>query len=719
MRPRPLTAVRQRPGIFALIVFLVLQTLPITVMAQQGTEVFVLPVASVSTLYQVNIQKVLRDTYRRKLQSTAQAPNFRWSLESGALPTGLRVTPDGNVIGRPRAARAEPYQFNVRVLDSFGSSDELVLTFELRVEAAKIRLVSTDAPKLVPVSEESSGNENGSARINLTDRIAPLWNANHSGVKTSVDVATENVVNDSNRSQTVSSTPERVAPRRSSAAASADFIRTGSVSSPSTTTAAAPAAQDGADPSCPACRPTPPIDETKDFVIDVRTGETRGKKKFRLKDNARIVVIEKNPFLFEYKVTFKEKVIVESAISEYFAGWPLLADNLDKSKAETSTKSPDKARGEPCGALRDQYPARVGDLDRSRARMSEAVDWFAENYTPLADEYERIADELEGERKKLYDPNKSCTEVCQTATNIKSKLQGYDPDLDTLSKNLTRFKLMAEVFKDDVERLIEVVQDNPRPDPDRPAITGDECRTVLNNLRAEAAGYLTIVSDLETGIEKVKTGTKTFSALVKTINKVFSNPNAFHQVYNRGDYGSPTDLEITVETKDLTKADASFVKLIDAVTINFGGGPRFAVAGGVVVSPFETINFKRVPALVDGEPATIIGRDESSNSRILPILMLHGRFAEGRGPISGFHFSLGVTAKPTEDSTNVEFLIGPSISFIDQRLFFTFGGYAGRRKQLEGNFVPGQVLPEGFTDDIPTSNHLVWKPGFALTYKFK
>jgi hypothetical protein len=101
------------------------------------------------------------------------------------------------------------------------------------------------------------------------------------------------------------------------------------------------------------------------------------------------------------------------------------------------------------------------------------------------------------------------------------------------------------------------------------------------------------------------------------------------------------------------------------------------------------------------------------------MLMLNARLFDGKGPVSGVHMSLGVTAKPDDKGTNVEFLIGPSISFVEERLFLTFGGYAGRQKQLEGNLVPGQQLPKEFTDDIPTSNHLVWKPGIALTYKFK
>jgi hypothetical protein len=80
---------------------------------------------------------------------------------------------------------------------------------------------------------------------------------------------------------------------------------------------------------------------------------------------------------------------------------------------------------------------------------------------------------------------------------------------------------------------------------------------------------------------------------------------------------------------------------------------------------------------------------------------------------------LGLTAKPDNEGTDPEFLVGPSISFIEERLFFTFGGYAGRKQELEGNLTVGQKIPADFGDELPISKHYVWKPGFAITYKIK
>lgn len=103
------------------------------------------------------------------------------------------------------------------------------------------------------------------------------------------------------------------------------------------------------------------------------------------------------------------------------------------------------------------------------------------------------------------------------------------------------------------------------------------------------------------------------------------------------------------------------------------------------------------------------------------MLMLHGRIYSKPGwdYVSGIHLSLGLTAKPDNEGTDAEFLFGPSVSFIEERLFLTVGGYAGRKQELEGNLVPGQVIPKEFGDELPVSKHYVWKPGFAVTYKIK
>jgi hypothetical protein len=464
------------------------------------------------------------------------------------------------------------------------------------------------------------------------------------------------------------------------------------------------------DDPCPDCLPSVRPDEKTDFIINARTGETSGKKKFGLRDNARIIVIEKNPFLYEYRVTLKDKPIVESAIAEFFGGWPLFVDSV---KPKDDSKATAEAAAPPCPEL-DEALKELSGMEQYLADADSSADDNSLRNRYLAEKttYEGVSQQADSAKKTLYDENTSCSNVCATATGIRSTLGQYNPDLERLSDDVNRFKSHADTFQRDVLDLENRVRHS------KPALPG-ECLQVVDALRNVAAGYMTTAEDLESGIKKMTTGKKAFETIVKTINNVFASPNSFYQVYRRGEYSAPTDVEITVEKKDLTKDDATFAKVVDAEMLNFGGGARFAIAGGVVVSPFETINFKRVPALIGGQPVTIVGKDEGSNSRILPILMLHGRLFNGKGSVSGVHLSLGVTAKPDDKGTNVEFLVGPSISFIEEHLFLTFGGYAGRRKQLEGNLVLGQQLPKEFTEDIPTSDHLVWKPGFALTYKFK
>jgi len=408
---------------------------------------------------------------------------------------------------------------------------------------------------------------------------------------------------------------------------------------------------------------------------------------------------------------FKQKTAYE--ISDCDWSSDVCSSDLDDKKAAAS-----KAAAS-CTELENDFPLDYRAL-RSLGGQLQADDssvtgddTLRNRYTAAQKQYDAVAQLVDGKKKIIYDQNSSCTAVCKAATEARTAVQQYKPDLQQLTEDINKFKSRANTFQLGVQDLMDKVEKSGKKYP--PA-----CLDLLRQWNTLASGFMTTTGTLDTGVQKMTTGKKSLDTIAKSIDNVFSNPNAFYQVYTRGEFDLPTNVEVTVERKDITKDDAKFVQVGEMEIINFGGGARFAVAGGVVVSPLETINFKRVSALVNGQPVTVVGRDESSNSRILPMLMLHGRLMDFRkGPVSGLHMSLGVTAKPNDTGTNVEFLIGPSISFIEQRLFLTFGGYAGRRKQLEGNLTPGQVLPEEFTEDIPTSNHLVWKPGIALTYKFK
>lgn len=485
----------------------------------------------------------------------------------------------------------------------------------------------------------------------------------------------------------------------------ASFVRTGwAARAAETSGALEPPLQEGVSNSCPSCLPDPALDEEKDFIINARTGEKRGKTRFGRSERARIIVTDKNPFLYEYRVTLKDKPIAEPAIAAFFNRFSLFAEEL-KEKTEAGAV---KEALVSCPSLNE-----VTTVERQLAAEDSSTDANSLRNLYLAQKraYDEAARQLKEAQDVLYSPNASCPTLCATATNIRSSLQNHRPALQQLSEKITRFKIRASFLQSEVSRLQQGAALSPA------------CTTQLDQLRRLASDYANTADTFEKGLVTITNGKKTFDAAIKTINEVFANPNAFYQVYTRGPFSLPTDVEITVERRNLREESATFVKIGETETINFGGGARFAIAGGVVASPFESITYKRVPAIIDGRSTTIIGAENSSNSRILPILMLHGRLSEFKKPplgfISGIHLSLGITAKPNDEGTNVEYLVGPSLSFIEERLFFTVGGYAGRRQQLEGNLAPGQELPAEFKDDIPINNRLVWKPGFALTYKFK
>jgi hypothetical protein len=154
---------------------------------------------------------------------------------------------------------------------------------------------------------------------------------------------------------------------------------------------------------------------------------------------------------------------------------------------------------------------------------------------------------------------------------------------------------------------------------------------------------------------------------------------------------------------------------------NFGPGPRFILSGGIVISPLSQITYSTSANPTSGGLANIIIKQQQSNTRILPIAMLSGRFwdqlpykAEYR--ILPNYLSVGVTAKSTgSNGTNIEYLLGLSWAFANRQLFFTAGAYSGWQQRLNGGLTVGQATSLS-SSNLPTSETNVWKPGFSITW---
>jgi hypothetical protein len=154
----------------------------------------------------------------------------------------------------------------------------------------------------------------------------------------------------------------------------------------------------------------------------------------------------------------------------------------------------------------------------------------------------------------------------------------------------------------------------------------------------------------------------------------------------------------------------------------FGPGPRFVLAGGLVISPLQQVTFSTTATPGGtGATANTIIQQQNSGTRILPIAMLHARYWDQLPPNGWYawvpnYLSAGVTAKSSDNKgTNIEYLFGPSWSFAERQIFITAGAYAGQQQRLANSLTVGSTTGLSAAN-LPITQTTIWKPGFAITW---
>ncbi len=153
------------------------------------------------------------------------------------------------------------------------------------------------------------------------------------------------------------------------------------------------------------------------------------------------------------------------------------------------------------------------------------------------------------------------------------------------------------------------------------------------------------------------------------------------------------------------------------------GRPRFMLSGGMVYSPLPRRTFKPVKGFVldaQGNPtgdgdANVVGFDQNSPRRLFPMLFLNSRVLDHEK--ASLFFSLGITGKH-DDNVDMEYLVGPSVSFLNDRALFTVGAYGGLTQNLVSDVRVGDAIPDSLGDAKFFRKTLTWKPGFSFSYSF-
>jgi len=709
----------KRLRLIVLSLLMVAYGMPVSAVTEVTPDTFILPNAVAGETYNANIASTLQSTYHLRLESDARAAVFRWAMAGGEIPPGLMVRPNGAIVGVPRVARTEPYLFQVRVLDiSLPRSEPLKLNCTILVSSPRVRLAHISMPRLVGDGADEAAGISASSQLTLKSITTENKPSQPEGEINQPEVA-----------RPVTRT------NLSSNEVYASMLREKSE--------AKKASVPDDQPTCDSDHAPLPSGTGTTFSIDARDGNTSRDRQFERKEKVSVIIDNQNPYLYTYKFTSEKKVIEETApstffsflggvVGDYAAG--TAGDAAGKAKAQdlasgqiptgpyrfldTQAIRAVRIGAQNCGAYENTYKALISDvdaaLDHSRTIAAGLKQLSADN-KQRSDKYDTFIKTLHNGRAtsgELYCASKSLTEVPD---------KGAAPAaIETAQDAITQLNTSAEAFKIRIDALQEAYPD---------------CAdmVVLNLVRHAADGLIGDAAKYDKGLKKIAADLKTMNDLEESVAATLRDPRKFRTIVELGNYPRTTEVSLgltrtAIQPVDGKDAKAEELVKPDDTTLKFGHAPFFSISGGVVFSPLDKFEFDRIQGferdrqgnlvLVDGKPnlTTVVGRKEGSSSRITPMILLNGRVHDKVGPIDGIHVSLGITAKNDNKGTDIEYLVGPSLSFLEDNLYFTFGGYAGRQQKLGGGLFEGFAVP-ATVSELPIEKNYRWNFGFALSYR--
>jgi hypothetical protein len=469
-------------------------------------------------------------------------------------------------------------------------------------------------------------------------------------------------------------------------------------------------------------------EKMKRLIIDASNMSTQGDVTYDKGDRVQIVLMNKNPYRFKYTITTTETTVQETALTTFlpFLG-SLIGDVVSPPKPAApaaGASPPERLTPTPC---EQQLAAILTQLEDDKVLLGNRLDKAIDDLRSLETQHKPGREKYEATRITLYNSTgANCSDLCGASYGFLDALQNIvrPAQLESIQADLEKIKSLANVMEIRIEdarsHLAECI---------------DPQRGYFRDTLLYVQGVKASLNNLQGKINTIKDDLAKFDVLKKAIDSVLGNKNAFVETVDVGPFTRTTEVKVDVTSKEIAAQDNKPGEEkpgpSKSVKLKFGQGPFFSISGGVVFARLVKREFQRVQGIqldsngnqviVGGKPVltTIVGVKEETSTRIGPILMLNGRIWRPAGNfIDGVHLSLGITAKNDNKGTDIDFLVGPSISMADEQLFLTFGGYAGRKQQLEGNLFQGAVVPEG-TAELPVHKSYRWSVGISLSYRIK
>ena len=456
------------------------------------------------------------------------------------------------------------------------------------------------------------------------------------------------------------------------------------------------------------------FDLTKDAVVDATSFRQCGKSRgYAVRDSMRVVVINMNPFLFQYTVTVKSFVVVETAPAFFFQSI-LGTDFSALAKALTSAlpapPSAPKAM-EFCAAGNTMY-AELLQQDTALTDQLNGADSAARTFETA----------YSAQQKIMTARRATMTEIVPAATAADSLDRRFATTMDAAVTAIVAFTDAATKY----------LQLGCGPNGWAVAQEIVRLQARLATVRAAADAARTDAGQLET---------------------VLREPLNFYRILSLGPHVSSSRDSVTVARRAIPvvippggaaagkaaggKTDGQSPKAsgtadtgspyvtIATTVVEFGPRKMFTIGAGMTVGDIPVRSFVSVrryqASLAPADTVvTVIGVAQNDSYRFAPMLTLNWQFWDGhvRGwssdLFSGVSTVLGATVNKGSQ-TNLEYYGGLAINWFDNRVTVGAGYYAAQEIFLARGDSIGQRIPN--TQAPPTTTKLTLRPAAQLGFR--
>jgi len=426
--------------------------------------------------------------------------------------------------------------------------------------------------------------------------------------------------------------------------------------------------------------------------INLCSGEVTGTTTLRTRDSVQLLLVNKKPVGAKYEVKQEMTVIPEEAMQAFLA--ILMPASLVGGKQGDSTGPDTKSKGTLLQAM-----SALGSLGARTDAVKSLLALDVEEVLKLKNSWDQAYTRaLSISSQAGYAPNTPPWDTLVPVEFDKLDFAATGQEFLSLEKLANQCRRTAEASRD--------------------FVAYDEAKNILEKTLPDWR------RQLESLIDTVK---KVNENRLK-LKGILESEVSYYQIISIPTGSDPRVVTITVTETPVEPKDAKSANIY-TVKLQFGSA-RFSLSGGMVASVLDREEYQISQGFVRDRKGNIVtdatgvektgpvvSIKEQSGSTLLPIAILHANLWDFQNGV-GVHLSTGVTAKSDNKGTSVEYLFGPSFSFLDRHFFLTGGAFAARRQILADGLFLGAPADK-LTAEGLASKHLNWGWGFAISYKLK